>query len=134
MTARERPLVLLVEDYEDTLDILTEGMTAEGFDVATATSGYEAIDKATELLPDIVLMDLSLPEMDGWEATRRLKADPRTRDICIVALTAHALDSHAERASEVGCDAFVTKPFLLDQLIHEVRRLLSQRATEAERG
>jgi CheY-like chemotaxis protein len=97
-----------------------------GFDVAEASNGLEAVEKTTELLPDIVLMDLALPRMDGWEATRRLKADARTRHIPVVALTGHALAGHADGAREAGCDAFVTKPCLPDALVAEIRRLLDQ--------
>ena len=82
------------------------------------------IEKARELLPDIVLMDLALPRMDGWEATRRLKSDEHTRHIPIVALTGHALAGHAEGARQAGCDAFVTKPCLPDALVVEIKRLL----------
>src|SRR5204862_5620766 len=90
------------------------------------------VEKTTELLPDIVLMDLALPRMDGWEATRRLKADPRTRHIPVVALTGHALAGHAEGARDAGCDAFVTKPCLPDALVAEIRRLLDQHSPKAD--
>jgi CheY-like chemotaxis protein len=95
--------------------------------VAEATNGLEAIEKAQELMPDIVLMDLALPRMDGWEATRRLKGDARTRHIPVVALTGHALAGHAEGARQAGCDAFVTKPCLPDALVAEIKRLLGER-------
>jgi CheY-like chemotaxis protein len=95
-----------------------------GFDVAEATNGLEAVEKAETLMPDIILMDLALPRMDGWEATRRLKANARTRHIPVVALTGHALAGHAEGARQAGCDAFVTKPCLPDALVTEIRRLL----------
>src|SRR5688572_19902681 len=85
-----------------------------------------------ELMPDIVLMDLALPRMDGWEATRRLKNDPRTRHIPIVALTGHALAGHAEGAREAGCDAFVTKPCLPDALVTEIRRLLDHHRAKTD--
>ena len=85
-----------------------------------------------DLLPDIVLMDLALPRMDGWEATRRLKADPKTKHIPIVALTGHALAGHAEGAREAGCDAFVTKPCLPDVLVAEIKRVLDQHPAKSE--
>jgi len=125
-TRRERQLVLVVEDYQDAREMYAAYLQFSGFDVAEAANGVEAVDRATELLPDIVLMDLALPRMDGWEATRRLKGDPRTRHIPIVALTGHALAGHAEGAREAGCDSFVTKPCLPDALVAEIRRLLDR--------
>jgi len=98
-----------------------------GFQVAEATNGVEAIDKSIELMPDIILMDLALPKMDGWEATRRLKMDERTRHIPVVALTGHALAGHAEGARQAGCDSFVTKPCLPDALVAEIHRMLATR-------
>jgi CheY-like chemotaxis protein len=123
---RDRPLVLVVEDYQDAREMYAAYLQFSGFEVAEAANGVEAVDRATELVPDIVLMDLALPRMDGWEATRRLKADPRTRHIPIVALTGHALAGHAEGAREAGCDSFVTKPCLPDALVAEIRRLLDR--------
>lgn len=98
-----------------------------GYRVAEAANGLEALEKARELLPDIILMDLALPKMDGWEATRRLKADALTRHIPVVALTGHALAGHAEGARQAGCDAFVTKPCLPDALVAEIQRMLEAR-------
>jgi two-component system, cell cycle response regulator DivK len=123
---RERQLVLVVEDYQDAREMYAAYLQFSGFDVAEASNGVEAVEKTIELLPDIVLMDLALPRMDGWEATRRLKGDPRTRHIPIVALTGHALAGHAEGAREAGCDSFVTKPCLPDALVAEIRRLLDR--------
>lgn len=123
---RERQLVLVVEDYQDAREMYAAYLQFSGFDVAEAANGIEAVEKTGELLPDIVLMDLALPRMDGWEATRRLKADPRTRHIPVVALTGHALAGHADGAREAGCDSFVTKPCLPDALVAEIRRLLDQ--------
>lgn len=119
------PLVLVVEDYQDAREMYAAYLQFSGYRVAEATNGVEAIEQATVLLPDIILMDLALPKMDGWEATRRLKADPRTRHIPVVALTGHALAGHAEGAREAGCDAFVTKPCLPDDLVAEIRRMLA---------
>jgi CheY-like chemotaxis protein len=101
-----------------------------GYRVAEAANGIEALEKTRELMPDIILMDLALPKMDGWEATRRLKADDRTKHIPIVALTGHALAGHAEGARQAGCDAFVTKPCLPDALVTEIERMLSSRRAE----
>jgi CheY-like chemotaxis protein len=131
---RARQLVLVVEDYQDAREMYAAYLQFSGFDVAEAANGVEAVEKTTELLPDIVLMDLALPRMDGWEATRRLKADPRTRDIPIVALTGHALAGHAEGAREAGCDAFVTKPCLPDALVAEIRRLLDRPRANDDNG
>src|SRR5262249_42946095 len=122
--ARERPLVLVVEDYDDAREMYAAYLQFSGFDVEAATNGVEAVEKAHELLPDIVLMDLALPRMDGWEATRRLKGGDQTRHIPIVALTGHALAGHAEGARQAGCDAFVTKPCLPDALVVQIKRLL----------
>jgi len=123
---RERQLVLVVEDYQDAREMYAAYLQFSGFDVAEAGNGVEAVEKTAALLPDIVLMDLALPRMDGWEATRRLKADPRTRHIPVVALTGHALAGHAEGARDAGCDSFVTKPCLPDALVAEIRRLLDR--------
>jgi CheY-like chemotaxis protein len=123
---RERQLVLVVEDYQDAREMYAAYLQFSGFDVAEAANGVEAVEKTGQLMPDIVLMDLALPRMDGWEATRRLKSDPRTRHIPVVALTGHALAGHAEGAREAGCDSFVTKPCLPDALVAEIRRLLDQ--------
>jgi CheY-like chemotaxis protein len=102
-----------------------------GYRVAEATNGIEAIDKTIELMPDIILMDLALPRMDGWEATRRLKMDERTKHIPIVALTGHALAGHAEGARQAGCDSFVTKPCLPDALVAEIHRMLNAQPADA---
>jgi two-component system, cell cycle response regulator DivK len=131
---RDQPLVLVVEDYQDAREMYAAYLQFSGFDVAEAANGIEAVEKTQELLPDIVLMDLALPRMDGWEATRRLKTDARTRHIPIVALTGHALAGHAEGAREAGCDAFVTKPCLPDALVAEIKRLLDAQGSNAENG
>ena len=127
-TAKSQPLVLVVEDYQDAREMYAAYLTFSGYRVAEATNGEEAIEKTLELMPDIILMDLALPRMDGWEATRRLKDDARTKHIPVVALTGHALAGHAEGARQAGCDAFVTKPCLPDALVAEIQRMLSQRA------
>jgi len=129
---REQPLVLVVEDYQDAREMYAAYLQFSGFEVAEAGNGIEAIEKTRALLPDIVLMDLALPRMDGWEATRRLKNDELTRHIPIVALTGHALAGHAEGAREAGCDAFVTKPCLPDALVAEIKRLLDQHRRKSE--
>ena len=100
-----------------------------GFEVDTADNGQEAIEKARTLEPDLILMDLSLPVLDGWEATRRLKADSRTNAIKVVALSAHAMAAEERRASDAGCDGFIAKPCLPQELVEEVSRLLSPAQT-----
>lgn len=119
-------LVLVVEDYQDAREMYSAYLQFSGYRVEEATNGLEAIEKAIELMPDIILMDLALPKVDGWEATKRLKSDSRTRHIPIVALTGHALAGFAEGAREAGCDAFVTKPCLPDALVAEIRRMLAK--------
>ena len=121
------PLVLVVDDVAHGREIFAEYLEFRGFRVATAEDGIEAMEKAFDLRPDVILMDLSLPGIDGWEATRRLKQDDRTRAIPIIALTAHALASAHDRAKEVGCDAVVTKPCIPKDLEAEVRRQLAVR-------
>ena len=125
MTDENRPLILVVDDYQDAREMYAEYLEFSGFRVAEAKTGNEAIDKAFELRPDLILMDLSLPGMDGWEATRLLKSDERTRLIPVVALTGHALAGASEGARKAGCDSFVTKPCLPDDLVVEVRRMLN---------
>ena len=122
---RERPLVLLVEDQSDLRRLYAEQLALSGFDVIEAGDGAEAIAHTTDHSPDVVLMDLSLPRMDGWEATRRLKSDGRTSRIPVVALTAHDGAGELERATHAGCDWFVPKPCPPAALIAEVRRVLS---------
>ena len=119
------PLILVVDDYDDAREMYTEYLQFCGFRVAEARSGTEALEQAFTLRPDLILMDLSLPGMDGWEATRQLKADDRTKQIPVVALTGHALAGASEGARKAGCDSFVTKPCLPDDLVVEVRRMLS---------
>ncbi|HXX69013.1 MAG TPA: response regulator, partial [Polyangiaceae bacterium] len=98
-----------------------------GYEVQQASDGEEAVRMAQQLLPDVVVMDLSLPVVDGWEATRRLKADARTRSIPVIALTGHALAGHSRGAREAGCDAFLAKPCLPDKLVEKVRELIGKK-------
>ena len=122
---RARPCVLIVDDYPDAREMYSEYLQYSGFDVVEAGNGMEALQRAVDAEPDIILMDLSLPVMDGWEATRRLKADQRTANIPVVALTGHALAGISEGAKKAGCDAFVTKPCLPEDLVKEIRKILS---------
>src|SRR4026207_207105 len=103
----------------------TEYLEFSGFEVVEAGNGMEALQRAIDATPDIILMDLSLPVMDGWEATRRLKADHRTASIPVVALPGHALAGISEGAKKAGCDAFVTKPCLPEDLVKEIRKILN---------
>ncbi|WP_239469997.1 response regulator [Archangium violaceum] len=119
------PLVLIVDDYQDAREMYAEYLEFSGFRVAEARNGLEAMEKAFALHPSVILMDLSLPVMDGWEATRRLKNDVRTRCIPVVALTGHALDGNSREAQDAGCDAYVIKPCLPDALVREVERVLA---------
>jgi two-component system cell cycle response regulator DivK len=128
-TKAERPRVLLVDDYPDAREMYTEYLEFSGFDVVQASNGMEALERAADAAPDIILMDLSLPVMDGWEATRRLKADARTASIPVVALTGHALAGISEGAKRAGCDAFVTKPCLPEDLVSEIRRILDGKSS-----
>jgi len=127
-TKNERPRVLLVDDFRDAREMYMEYLQFCGYDVVEASNGVEALERAIDAEPDIILMDLSLPVMDGWEATRRLKADERTASIPVVALTGHALAGISEGAKKAGCDAFVTKPCLPEDLVKEIRKILDSPA------
>ncbi len=129
--SKQAPLVLVVDDYADSREMYADFLVFSGFRVAEARDGPEALAKVVEANPDIILMDLSMPGIDGWEATRRLKQDPRTRHIPIVALTGHALAADAESALRAGCDAFITKPCLPADLVVEVRRMLERTGSAA---
>jgi CheY-like chemotaxis protein len=124
--ARRGRTVLMVEDNEDNRLIYATMLRHVGFDVREATDGAQGLEMAHSVHPDLILMDISLPRVDGWEATRRLKADPATRDIPVVALTAHALPSDRARAAEVGCDAYLAKPCAPQDVASTVSRLLAR--------
>jgi CheY-like chemotaxis protein len=126
VNASVEPLVLVVDDYDDAREMYAESLLVSGFRVAQAADGAQAVELALSLSPDVILMDLSLPGVDGWEATRQLKADARTRHIPVVALTGHALTSALDAARAAGCDRFVVKPALPDVVIAEVRRAMSR--------
>ena len=128
------PLVLIVDDVQDNRTIYVLFLKFSGFRIAEAENGEEALQKATALLPDVIVMDLSLPVMDGWEATRRLKRDPRTKKIPVIALTGHALPEHARAAREAGCDLVITKPCLPDQLMDALRRILDAPKAQPKSG
>ncbi len=123
-TERQPPLILLVDDYQDGREMYADALTFDGFPVVEAASGPEALRLALEWLPDLILMDLSLPGLDGWEVASRLKADQRTQHVPIIALTAHALEGERERAEKAGCNGFIAKPCLPDELLVKVRVFL----------
>lgn len=125
------PLVMVVDDFRDGRELVAEVLTDAGLRTEQACDGREALTKAFALGPDLILLDLSLPGVDGWEITRRLKADPVTRRIQIIALTAHATRGPLERAREVGCDLVLTKPCPPDELVARVKQLLATGATAA---
>jgi two-component system, cell cycle response regulator DivK len=125
-------LVLLVEDFADAREMYRDYLEFSGFRVETAGDGREAIEKARACRPDLVLMDLSLPGIDGWEATRILKADPETSDLPILALSAHAMAAEGRRAKDAGCDGFIAKPCLPHELVAEIGHFLAS-AAQGER-
>jgi two-component system, cell cycle response regulator DivK len=116
--------VLLVEDNEMNRDMLSRRLVRRGFEVVFAVNGKQGVDLARSEKPDIILMDMSLPIMDGWEATRCVKSDDATRSVPVIGLTAHAMSGDREKASEAGCDDYDTKPVELDRLIGKIERLL----------
>jgi CheY-like chemotaxis protein len=134
LVTSSQPLVLVVDDFQDNREMYAEYLAYCGFRVIEAKNGKEAIDQAFSQKPNVIIMDLSLPVMDGWEATRRLKADRRTKSIPVIALTGHALQGHSQGALDAGCDAFVAKPCLPDQLVLEIRRMLAAPGSEPVKG
>jgi CheY-like chemotaxis protein len=116
--------ILYVEDNEDNADILKRRLGRLGFEIVIATDGAEGVAMAGETRPDLILMDLSLPVMDGWEATGRIKAAPDTRHIPVIALTSHAMTGEREKALAAGCDDFDTKPVELARLVGKIRALV----------
>lgn len=121
------PLVLLVDDVEDNLDVYRQFFVHKGWRTATASSGQDALTQAAAIRPDVVVLDLGMPGMDGWEVARRLKSDPVTRAIHVIALTGHALDDSRLRALEAGVDEYLTKPCLPADLATAVTKRLSRR-------
>ncbi|MBV9109234.1 MAG: response regulator [Gemmatimonadetes bacterium] len=121
--------ILLVEDNEDNRAIYRTILNYGGFNVLEAADGEAGMESALRNQPALILMDVSIPKIDGWEATRRLKLDSATGHIPIVALTAHALDTDRARAAEVGCDGYLAKPVEPRRVLEEVRRLLALRAS-----
>jgi two-component system, cell cycle response regulator DivK len=118
--------ILLVEDNEMNRDMLSRRLVKRGYEVVVAVDGQEGVAKARTEAPALVLMDMSLPMLDGWEATQALRADPATRSIPVIALTAHAMAGDRERALAAGCDDFDTKPIELERLLGKIEALLSR--------
>ncbi len=121
------PKILLVEDNEMSRDMLSRRLARRGFEVVFAVTGRDAIDKARSELPDLILMDLSLPEVDGWEATRRIKGEAATAAIPIIALTAHAMAGDREKAIAAGADEYDTKPVEFNRLIDKMQSILGSK-------
>jgi two-component system cell cycle response regulator DivK len=116
--------VLLVEDNEMNRDMLSRRLIKKGYEIVTAEDGAQGVAAARSERPDLILMDMSLPVLHGWDATRQLKADPETRSIPVIALTAHAMSGDREKALEAGCDEFDTKPVDLPRLLEKMQKLL----------
>jgi len=124
--------ILLVEDFDDARELYSICLRSSGYDVIEAATGTEALVLARSASPDLILMDLLLPGMDGWQATAELKGDPLVKHVPIVALTAHALTDERERIASLGCDAFLAKPCLPPDLIRTVDRILGRKAAPPE--
>ncbi len=116
--------ILLVEDNEMNRDMLSRRLERKGYAVTIAVDGQQGVDMATADPPALILMDMSLPVLDGWEATRRIKADERTKHIPIIALTAHAMQGDEQKAKEAGCDDYDVKPVELPRLLEKMEKLL----------
>jgi two-component system, cell cycle response regulator DivK len=121
--------VLLVEDNEMNRDILFRRLSRRGYVVVFAVDGLQGVEMARSEKPDIILMDMSLPVLDGWEATRRVKSDDQIRNVPVIGLTAHAMSGDREKALEAGCDDYDTKPVELERLIEKIERLLRERTS-----
>ena len=133
LESRTQPLVLIAEDFDDARELYRDYLEFSGFEVATVTNGRDAIERAVTLQPDVILMDASMPVLDGWQATKELKANPATKQIPVLALTAHAFDDAKKEARAAGCDGFVTKPCLPDDLVARVRATLEGGKRKARR-
>jgi CheY-like chemotaxis protein len=125
-------MLLLVEDNEESRDGLSRRLQRKGFEVRTAVDGQQGLEAARAEPPDLVLMDMSLPVLDGWETTRQLKADPRTRHVPVIALTAHAMAGDREKALAAGCDEYDTKPVEFARLLGKIEALLNGSAPTGE--
>ncbi len=120
--------ILIVEDNEMNIDMLSRRLERRGYEIVIAMDGAEGIEKAKTDMPDLILMDMNLPVLDGWEATRQLKADVAMQHIPIIALTAHAMMGDRERALEAGCDEYATKPVDVPELLEKINSVLDRKA------
>jgi CheY-like chemotaxis protein len=125
-TKSAMPKILLVEDNEMNRDMLSRRLQRKGFDVVMATDGMQGVELARSETPDVIMMDMSLPILDGWEATRRIKGETATRTIPVIALTAHAMAGDRDRALEAGCDDYDTKPIELPRLLGKIQAVLER--------
>ncbi len=121
--------ILLVEDNEMNRDMLSRRLTRRGYEVVIAEDGQQGVDMATSERPDLILMDMSLPVMDGWEATRRIKESGATNSIPVIALTAHAMSEDRDQALAAGCDDYDTKPIEMSRLLEKIERLVVGRSS-----
>jgi CheY-like chemotaxis protein len=128
------PKVLIAEDNEMNSDMLSRRLIRRGYTILNAADGAEALRIAASEMPDLILMDMSLPEVDGWEATRRLRRDPAIAHIPVIALTAHAMIDDREKSLRAGCDDYDTKPVELPRLLEKMQTLLARPHREPEKG
>jgi two-component system, cell cycle response regulator DivK len=128
------PRILLVEDHEEIWDFLSRRLQRRGFDVVVATDGQEGVEKARAQRPDIILLDMNLPVVDGWTAARAIKSDPETGGIPIIALTAHAMSGDREKAIAAGCDDYHPKPVDFSLLLTQIEALATRQAGHPESG
>jgi CheY-like chemotaxis protein len=124
------PKILLVEDNELNRDMLSRRLERKGYEMLLAADGQEGIDAAISHAPDLILMDMGLPVLNGWDATRRLREDPRTRAIPVIALTAHAMSHDREKALAAGCDDYDTKPVEFSRLVEKIEALIARRPAQ----
>jgi CheY-like chemotaxis protein len=118
------PKILIVEDNEMNRDMLSRRLARQGFEIALATDGKQGVEMAAKEMPDLILMDMSLPVMNGWEATEKVKSNPATRDIPVIALTAHAMSEDRDKCIAAGCNDFDTKPVDLPRLLEKIKALI----------
>ena len=124
--------ILLIEDHDMNRDMLSRRLKRKGFDVIEACDGMDGLEKASEFMPDLIMMDMSLPNLDGWEATRRIKAQPKTSHIPVLGLSAHAMSGDRQRGLEAGCDDYDTKPIDFKRLLTKIENILSASAGSQE--
>ena len=128
------PCVLLVDDNADNREMYRQYLEWDGFRVVLATDGLQALDQAARVMPTVIVTDLAMPKLNGWDMVRRLKGDPRTRHVPVLAVTAHALIGEAERARAAGCDGYLSKPCLPEELARAIRTLIQRRSRTPSRS